>query len=152
MGIFDKLKKMGNFISGGAAKVELNVPGGFLGTPLIVNVTVKIGENAVEVKSVYLNIQCVEKIKEEVENEDGKEIEENENVIFESKIIVAEGGTFEGGKEYSFLKEIILPESSQATSLDDSREVYWEFMAGLDMKGNDPDSGWIKANIDILTA
>ncbi|WP_212590565.1 hypothetical protein, partial [Williamwhitmania taraxaci] len=54
--------------------------------------------------------------------------------------------------EFRFLKEIILPESSQATSLDDSREVYWEFMAGLDMKGNDPDSGWIKANIDILTA
>ncbi len=147
MGIFDKLKNAANFVTGGGASVELAIPDGNLGSPLIATVHIKTKKDNLEVKNVYLNIRCSETTKEEISTEDGPEIKENEEVLYDNKLIIAEGSTFEGGKEYSFSKEIVLPQDSKATMSENNVDIIWEFQAGLDVKGNDPDSGWIKVNL-----
>lgn len=151
MGLFDKLKKATSFITGNSAKIELNVANGYLGAPLTVNVTAKVGENPLEVKNVYLKIRCTETTKEEVETDEGKEIKEDESILFDEKIIIADGGVFEGSKEYSFTKEVTLPADQEASLNETSRVVVWQFLAGLDTKGNDPDSGWKQVIISKQT-
>jgi len=147
MGIFNKLKKAANFLTGGGAEVELNIADGNITDPINAQINIKVGEGELNVQNIYMLLKCTEITKTVVESEDGEEIEENENFIYDEKIEIAGNQVLESEKEYLFTKEINLPEDAEGSLVEDNREVSWEFQAGIDIKGNDPDSGWIKVNL-----
>lgn len=156
MGLFDKLKKAATFLTGGGAKVKLDIAEGVLGSPFTANIEVQISDDSdLTVKSVYLNVRCTETTKKEAElaedaevtSEEAPEPEEDVNYLYNETITVAEGDVFKAGQTYTFTPEISLPEDSEATLSEEGREITWTFQAGLDVSGNDPDSGWIEAEI-----
>lgn len=155
MGFFDKIKKAANFLTGGGADVKLAIEDGIIGNPLPATITLKIGDNDINAEKVYLIVRCTETTKTVAEVEEGAEVdpeaepemEENQEYLHNETITVADGQVFEAGKEYTFTTEVKLPEDAQATLEEENREIYWSFQAGIDVRGNDPDSGWILVNI-----
>lgn len=156
MVFFDKIKKAANFLTGGGADVKLSIEDGLIGNPLPATITVKIGEADIKAEKIYLNVRCIEKTRREAEVAEGTEVdpeaepemEENEEYIHNETITVADGGVFEADKEYTFTTVVTLPEDAQATVEEENREIIWTFQAGIDVRGNDPDSGWVLININ----
>jgi len=46
---------------------------------------------------------------------------------------------YNGGQQYTLFKEFTLPATCQPTA---AGSVTWRIYAGVDARGNDPDSGW----------
>src|SRR5512136_2983529 len=73
MGIMDKLRSMKNAVTGGAAKVELEVVGTpAKGTSFPIRVTAAIGDADVKIDKVYVNVEGLETAEVDVEQRDEK--------------------------------------------------------------------------------
>ncbi len=61
---------------------------------------------------------------------------------YENRITIAGAQDIKEGETYSWEGVLELPTSSNPTLRGSIIEHTWEVQAGLDMPGNDPDSGW----------
>ncbi|MBF0187254.1 MAG: sporulation protein [Magnetococcales bacterium] len=147
MGFFDGLKSMTNAITGGAAKVDLEVLDPTVRGPFTVVVRALVGDADLEINRVYVKV-CSE---EEVEPRGVYDAEGNELEIevqtFAAEYEVAGAATLPAGSEHEWAVEIELPEGCQPSYKGPNAEHEWEFFAGLDAFGNDPDSGWIDVEV-----
>jgi len=140
MGFFDKLKSVSNFLTGNSAEVTMEIPTVTRGVPFTVIVKAKIKDADLKINKAYFKINAFEKIEKMVpETEGEKEFEENETFDFS---IDLEGSTvLKANETYSWQKEITIPENTMPT-VSTYPNHYWLCLAGLDVKGNDPDTGW----------
>jgi hypothetical protein len=147
MGLFDKLKGIANKITGNSAKVEIAMDWNiYRNTTVPVTINVAIKDSGITIDKVYLQIRAVEHVKiihNEVVNGNSVSKEKvNMNQIHQFYFDVSGAQHLDAGKHYSWTQEIFLPEGTQATYNVHPRHVRWQILAGLDMSGNDPDSGW----------
>lgn len=147
MGLFDKIKSIKSFISGNAAKVELLMDASVKrGKPFKITVTAEVKENNIEMKRVYFRLLSTEKVIVTRTVQDGGNIsikeEEKKNTLNDVYFDVIASGTLHANEKYTWEKEITLPEHLQPTFNAYPRTHVWQVIAGIDMKGNDPDSGW----------
>ncbi len=151
MGLFSKIK---NFITGGAAEVSIiyeeQVTDGSKPVKLFVTAT---ANDDCKIKKVYLNFRARETyVKREQRtrtDDDGQSSTYYEDVTthedhFVKEMILAENITLTKGQSEKWLAEIELPNSVKATYHGKQVFFKWEAEAGLDMPGNDPDSGWVE--------
>lgn len=111
-------------------------------------------DNPLEVKKIYLWVKSIEKI-EVPKNSLPQNMRENatfglsltNNRFPKKEFIVAEAQNLEAGQTYTWNIDIKLEGnlSPSYTGLFAYHE--WLFYAGLDVKGNDPDSGWQKFDL-----
>lgn len=148
MGFFDKVKNLANKVTGGGAKVTLSFEGGKLGEPVKVTITAVVKDAPVEIKKVYLRVKSVEKInipKNEMpvnNNQAGVSIEKE--VYTRQEFEVAPAQTLEGGQTYTWTHDVTISDpQAMPTYFGKFVSHEWIFFAGLDAKGNDPDSGWV---------
>ncbi len=144
MGFFDKLKAMKNAVTGGAAKVEVETgDGAELGEPFAVKVraTAKADLN---ISSVYVIVRAVEQVT--VPDERGRIPDEihGEYETFEDRVEVTGAQELKAGEQYEWECEITLSDDDCNPTFDgEICQHIWQIQAGLDAKGNDPDSGWV---------
>ncbi|MFY0598124.1 MAG: hypothetical protein JXR03_00535 [Cyclobacteriaceae bacterium] len=149
MGLFSKIK---NFITGGAAEVtivfEEQVVDG--GKPLRLFVSA-LAKDDCQVKEVYFKVRGVENYVEQVSyhttDSDGNSTtsyrdETRSEIHHKEEKIIAEGVSLKAGEEDKWLVTVEFPENPKATFHGKEVSFKWEVYAGLDMPGNDPDSGW----------
>ena len=154
MGFFNKVKGAVNKLTGAAAKVSVFVNGNDLKG--VVNLTVKaeIKNNSLEIKKVYLWVKSVEKI-DIPKNALPLKMRENStfglnltNDRFPKKeFIVADAQTLEAKQSYTWSIDIKLAGDVVPSYSGQYANHEWLFYAGLDAKGNDPDSGWQKFDL-----
>ena len=83
--------------------------------------------------------------KARVNNSDANIAEERSG--HSSKVNVSGAQTLEAGKTYDWEAEVNIPGGMPGTFHGQLTRNVWEVRAGLDVKGNDPDSGWVEIQV-----
>ena len=134
MGFFKDLK---NKVTGGAATVRVTVPAARRGqaVPVQVQATAKANGKA---SAVYLLVRATESAEFKANNEKVQ----GSKISYETRVNVAGAQDLKEGETYTWDGVLELPINSNPTLRGSIIEHTWEVQAGLDMPGNDPDSGW----------
>ncbi len=150
MSIFNKLV---DFVTGGSAEVEIDLKEATLNKPFSVKVTAKGLHNNVDIDRVYLLIRCREGKIIEFKATDNQPLTDNEKILNEMKewdvdTVAEMDHTVSGkeelkkGKNYEWSSIVDLSKYDKVSVSGEKHFVKWEVQAGLDVPGNDPDSGW----------
>lgn len=134
MGFF---KDMKNKITGGGATVRVNLSAAQRGraVPVQVQATAKASG---KVSAVYLLVRATESAEFKVNNDKVN----GSKVSYETRIQVAGAQEIKEGETYNWDGQLELPVNTNPTLRGSIIDHTWEIQAGLDMPGNDPDSGW----------
>lgn len=153
MGFFKGLK---NLVTGGGAEVGLEVGDAVRGTHMPVKVTAAIGDSDVEVAKIYVRLRATEEIDipdvavlDERGSGKGK-IErglKRQHQVHDQEIQVAGAQTLKAGESYAFEGVAPIPATAPPTFSGRYSQIRWRITAGLDKKGNDPDSGWTDLDV-----
>lgn len=150
MGLFSKIK---NTLTGGWADVRCTAGPGRRGESLDVQVDVHVKADAIDVKDIYVQIECREVVDipnyhvpgmnrgDSMHNSNRVHVHER-NTLWTHKLSAGQGLTLEGGSQNSYQVRFDLPSQWPASWSGRYCRLEWAVLAGLDMKGNDPDSGW----------
>ncbi len=128
MGLF---KNVANFVTGGAAEVQVSLVNPVLGDEhvLTASINVKPTGDTIHAKRLYLIVQAVEE-------------SSTANQLFSEEYIIEEGLQVNSGDQKEWTYEINLPSHVSPTYLAKHFSVKWMIKAALDMPGIDPNSGW----------
>ncbi len=148
MGFFDKVKGAVNKLTGGGAKVTITCEGDKLSETVKVNITAVVKDAPIDIKKVYLRVKSVEKVtipKREISSDQPFDVHLEKEIFNVMEFEAAPAQTLEGGQTYNWTYEVNIPQQPnvKATYLGNYVSHEWMFYAGLDAKGNDPDSGWV---------
>lgn len=154
MGFLNKLKGAVSKLTGGGAKVTVFVNGNNIKETLNITVNAEVKDNPLEVKKVYLRIKSVEKI-DIPKNSLPQNLREAAkfgltltNDIFPKKeYVIAEAQNLEAKQTYTRNIDIKIDDSAVPSYNGHFANHEWLFYAGIDVKGNDPDSGWQKFDL-----
>lgn len=142
MGFFSNLK---NAVTGGAATVTVQAAPARRGQASGVHIQVVAKSNA-QASGVYLLVRATEQAElRDTDYADGERRSETvrgSKVSFETRIPIAGAQQLQEGQTYDFEGSIELPSNTNPTFRGSMIHHTWEIQAGLDMTGNDPDSGW----------
>jgi hypothetical protein len=135
MGFFKDLK---NKVTGGGATVRVNVSAARRGQGVPVQVQAVAKANG-KVSAVYLLVRSTETAEFKAEN---NEKVRGSKVSFENRVAIAGAQELKEGETYTWDGILELPVNTNPTLRGSIIDHVWEVQAGLDMPGNDPDSGW----------
>ncbi len=142
MGFFKDLK---NKVTGGAATVHVQVPPARRGQAVAVNVQATAKANG-KVNAVYLLVRGTETCEvKDNDHQDAKMKDEKvrgRKISFENRITIAGAQELKEGQTYNWEGVLELPSNVNPSFNGTMIDHEWELQAGLDMAGNDPDSGW----------
>jgi hypothetical protein len=150
------LSRFKNSLTGGWADVQLVVPGVVeRGIAIAIQVRVKVKADPISINKVYVNIGCEERvdIPDYSVNEPGQpagaekslaarlHIQKSEN-LYQKELVLAPEQQLQANQDYSFDGTLQIPGELPASYHGKNCKIEWKICASLDMKGNDPDSGW----------
>jgi hypothetical protein len=139
MGFFKDLK---NKVTGGAATVRVNMPAAQRGRAVPVQVQATAKANG-KVSAVYLLVRATENAEFKV---NGEKVN-GSKTSYETRIQISGAQDIKEGETYNWEGQLELPVNTNPTLRGSIIDHMWEVQAGLDMPGNDPDSGW--QSIDV---
>ena len=156
MGIFDKLKAAKNFVTGGSADVVVDAADDArIGEPFKVEVAVRVGDAPLEVRRVYVKVRSVEivdmpdnsnsaqyDVEATPQTRDANDPRYAEEETYEAEVILHGAVDLDSNAQANWEGEITLPASCMPTYRGRNAKHRWLIFAGLDVAGNDPDSGW----------
>lgn len=162
MGFFDKLKSAANFVTGGGAKVSVDVIGATTQGPFDVCVRVTEVTANMNIDAVYVLVRSTEEV--DVDGDKvARELQENskstnpadpvqatrvgrltdEEQTSYQRVTIAGAQALVAGQTYEWTGQVTLPSDALPTYRGRSARHTWYIQAGLDKTGNDPDSGWV---------
>ncbi len=150
------LHKILHYVTGGSAEVDVDIENANLDKPFPVKITAEIKDNDLNIDSVYLLFRCqdarLDGYSESGPETDNERIlrELNEwvfDTVYETRIDISGEGTLKGGEDYSWDTMVDLSECDEKSYDSPGRRVIWEVQAGIDIPGNDPDSGWVEFQV-----
>lgn len=147
------LNKLVNYVTGGSAEVHMNLDEATLKKPFNAKVKAKIFRDTIKVERVYILIRCLEGKLIEFEAKDDRPLTDNEKILNQMKEwnikTIAEVEHIVSGRQKLAKDEIFewettidLTKQTKLSVNEDKYFIKWEAQAGLDVPGNDPDSGW----------
>jgi len=151
MGFFDKIKAGFNSLTGGGASVTMSMEGNKLSETVKVNITAVIKDAPIDITKVYVWVRSVEKVnipKKEVAADQPFDLNLVKDIFHKVEFVAAPAQKLEGKQTYTWTTEVKLTGNTRASYYGTYVSHEWEFLAGLDAKGNDPDSGWISHRLD----
>ena len=151
MGLFGGMK---NFLTGGGAKVDLEIGSIVRGESVPVKVTAEIDDKDMEVRNVYVRLRAQEVV-------DIPDVElappnpkaepprglKRTHQTFNQEFRIAGSQTLKGGGTYEFEGEVTLPAQVSPSFVGRYASHVWQVTAALDKTGNDPDSGWVEVQV-----
>ena len=151
MSIFSKIK---NFVTGGAAEVQVIFESEHSeGNQPIRAFVLATANDHCHIKKVYLHLRgretYVKMVNHNTTDGEGNRTatsgyETHHDVHFSKEMILAEEENLAKGETKKWLTEFELPGNALTTYHGKDVQFKWEVRAGLDMPGNDPDSGWVE--------
>lgn len=150
MGFFSDLK---NNLTGSWADVSITTSPAKRGESASFTVQVNVKDKAIDVNKIYVKVQCVENV--EIRNvrtnsgtSQGSTSGSNtttaraNETLFDQEIQVASATQLGANSQQSFEASVQLPAHMPPTFAGRNARIEWKVMAAVDMKGNDPDSGY----------
>lgn len=153
------LKKLVHFVTGGGTDVSINVENPTLSNPFNLNITAIPKQSTLNCRKVYLLIRCKEEKIQEFKPLDENNMTDNEkilsemrewdsNITFSDEIIISGECKLNKDETYSWSTEINLNGAGEPSKNEKNHRIIWEVQAGIDVSGNDPDSGWIEIMVN----
>ena len=151
MGIFNKLL---DFLTGGSADVSVDLTNASISKPFTINVSANIGSDDLNCRNVYIIIRCIEETLESYGPKNSKTMTDNEKILsqmndwvsdtlYYKQFNITDSCILKKGQKYSWEKEIELVEATKVSLDTKDHKILWQAQAGIDVHGNDPDSGWV---------
>lgn len=149
MGLFGSIAR---FITGGGAKVSLSVGEPSLSQPFPVTVSVVVEDADIKIAKVYVRIVAEENVR--IHNVEVPRKGPNDTIEVIRETItgsttgcdmtfdIAPAQTLSAKSNHEFTGVLRLPPNSLPSFNGINAQYRWRAMAGLDVSGNDPDSGW----------
>ncbi|MFY0598123.1 MAG: sporulation protein [Cyclobacteriaceae bacterium] len=131
------LKSVKNFLTGGAAEVKIEIKNHEIreDEPLQLVISVTAKEETIFIKELYLKIKAEER-------------SANTNNLHSAQKSIERDIQINGGETKQWETSIEIPLSAPSTFLGRHSSLLWYALAGLDMSGVDPSSGWEKFIVD----
>lgn len=148
MGFFSKLA---DAVTGNWVKVHLQWSEPALGKPIQVRINADTVKTDKDVDGVYVQIVAEEKVSvpqvhvaEMVNGVLQEKVKDVENTVitFDQKFPIGGPQPLKVGQTYEWSGTITIPADARPTYLGQRASHTWRIVAGLEVKGNDPDSGW----------
>ena len=153
MGFFDKVKSMKNFVTGGGADVFVEADTISFDKPFDVIIKAQIKDDPIKINSAYLKIEGREEVEvrdyDTHRSSDGSTHGHTETIrkntsLYQNEITVTGAQELAANGTFTWKATINLPSDAQPIFRGRyARHLYW-VKAGLDVPGNDPDSGWVE--------
>ena len=150
MSLFGKLK---NMVTGGGATVTLELLSPTVrGEAFGVRVRVEVGDGDVSAHKVYVRVVGEENVQVpnvQVAVRSGDEVLVSTETIlrsaytFDTTWDVAPAQTLHARQVYQWETGLLIPTETQPVYRGNLARHDWRILAGVDVIGNDPDSGWI---------
>lgn len=145
MGLLNKLKGAVNFVTGGAAKVQIEyepstaVPG----QTIHVKVTATSTGSEVKSKGIFIDLRSVERVR--ITKRDHGDLDHDLDIMkttFDTEVKIADDFVLGADETRVFEGSVNMPDNVQPTF--DGRFVShaWEIRGRVEARGNDPDSGF----------
>jgi hypothetical protein len=149
MGLFDKIKQAANFVTGGGASVTIAPEGSEFdkSASIKVKITAQIKDATLSATAAYLDIRTREYVSLRKSINGKTENIHEEHVGYTHKVQAVITTPLEGKQSYDWEVEFTLPSNAQPTYHGTMAHQVWEIKGALDVKGNDPDSGWIEIRV-----
>ena len=153
MGIFDKVKSFTKKLTGGSAKVFVEADLIKFGEPFEVRIKAIIQDEPINIDRVYLNVVGLEEVQvQDVDTQhdsSGQSRTRVEHVHLAHETYVNELNAtgpmnLVATMTYDWRVEVTIPANSPPIYLGKYARHTYRVRAGLDMAGNDPDSGWVE--------
>ncbi len=152
MGFLSKLKSS---LTGSWADVTLSVAPAQRGETAAMTVDVTVNSETIRIKRVYVEFRCTEEVKI-LNYQTGKRDAEGKTIVIDvrkterllnEEIVLAGAQELAAESHHHFEGELRIPAHLPASFEGKHASITWSVKASLDMKGNDPDSGW--QNLEI---
>ena len=147
MGFLSKLKSS---LTGDWADVTLSVASAQRGETAAVTVDVAVKSETIRINRVYVQFRCTEAVKI-LNYQTGKRDAEGKTIVIDvrkterllnEEIVLAGAQELAAESHHHFEGELRIPAHLPASFEGRHASISWSAKASLDMKGNDPDSGW----------
>ncbi|MGC6418867.1 MAG: hypothetical protein ACON3Z_17200 [Bradymonadia bacterium] len=152
MGLWDSIKGAVNTLTGGQATVALEVGEATLGEDVFVRVKAT-AKTDISIDGVYLLVKASEfaEVRDvDYDFHDGRrrvEYVRGHHVTFNTRYDIAGPQQLSEGETAEWEATFQIPESENPTFDGQMISHTWELQAGLDVTGNDPDSGWFQFEV-----
>ncbi len=150
MGIFSKLRNL----TGSWADVTVITEPGTRGESTSVMVQVSVRDEPIKVNRVYLTVRCVEEVNVPGVKQTGAQGNQMQpvnvsarEVLYDQEFTLATGVELDAGVLEAIEQSFEIPGQMPPSFTGRNARVVWQLRAGLDMTGNDPDSGWQDFNV-----
>jgi hypothetical protein len=155
MSFFDTIINIKNLVTGGSAKVQLEISAAKYKHPFDITMRVLVADEKLEIAGAFLIIQSIEDIRMPNKNaaklnENGsrnKEMISTHSVTSEQILTISEKLVLEANEKYVWNAVAELTPNNQPIYEGRYCIHHYRAKSYLDCYGNDPDSGWI--NLDI---
>jgi hypothetical protein len=137
-------------MTGGWADVSLVLADPQKGAAAQATVTVNVKGEPIDIARVYVKLQCREEVhipnfrardRDDPGDMDYVDVRKEEE-IYDQELTIAPAQRLEANQTYTFEGAVEIPAEMPPTYRGRHCKLVWRTLAGLDMKGNDPDSGW----------
>lgn len=146
MGFLDKVKAAKNFVTGGGAQLTVQIGQATAGAPIPVMVSAQVGGAPLSINQVYVRVRGEEIVQMTVRDRDGGGGDRdriNEQVeTFDQTFPITGPLQLEANSTHQWQGQIQLPPNAAPTYAGHNARHVWTALAALDLRGNDPDSGW----------
>jgi hypothetical protein len=154
----DKLKAVKSNLTGDWADVTIQFEPVGRGGTLSASTTVTVKDQAISIDGVVIEVRCEELIDipsaTVYENNSSTSMSSGTHRATSSESVVTKeakvSGPAElaGGSSQTFSGEIVIPTTAPPTMQGRWARYEWQVRARVEMKGNDPDSGWKSFHVD----
>jgi len=151
MSLLNKIKSVTNSITGGSAKVALEITSLPSRTqPFSVRVSAMVANQNLQIKRVYVRLKGEESIiARHVDRRYGYSDVNQSEILYEQDFDIAGEQTLLAGHSYTWEGQVDASDmETRATYLGRNARHEWSVLAGLDAPGNDPDSDWVDIQMD----
>lgn len=151
MGFLDKLKSVKNLVTGGGARISLEMdPVLPRGEKVAVTVRCEVEGAALTVSKVYLAVRAVEMTN--LVPHEHPETRERDRVFdralrFSKEFVIHGAAALPAYSTHVWRGEIELPVDVEPSHSSTQERQEWEVLAAIDVAGNDPDTGWIDITV-----
>ena len=153
MGFLDKLKSMKNMVTGGGAKVSLQLDRTISpGEKVAVLVRCQVEGGDISASKVYVAVRAVETVdlvhrdRDRGQRGDKDRVHDDE-VTFSQEFTIHGAVQLAANSTQEWRGEITLPNNVQPSYRGKHAKHEWSVLAAIDVSGNDPDSGWVEIKV-----
>jgi hypothetical protein len=158
MGLMDKLKAVKSNLTGDWASVSIQFEPVGRGGTLKASTSVTVKDQAISVDGVVIEVRCEEIIDipnaTVYENNSSTSIgtgthrATNSEAVVTKEAKVSGPAELAGGSTTTYSGELVIPTTAPPTMQGRFARYEWQVRARVEMKGNDPDSGWQSFQVD----